>query len=39
MKTLGVIGGLGPMATSYFLRRIVELTDAQTDQLLVYTAA
>ena len=32
MKTLGVIGGLGPMATSYFLRRIVELTDAQTDQ-------
>ena len=32
MKTLGVIGGLGPMATAYFLRRIVEMTDAQTDQ-------
>lgn len=32
MKTLGVIGGLGPMATAYFLRRIVEMTDAQIDQ-------
>lgn len=32
MKTLGVIGGLGPMATAYFLRRIVEMTDADTDQ-------
>lgn len=32
MKTLGVIGGLGPMATAYFLRRIVEMTDAETDQ-------
>ena len=32
MKTLGVIGGLGPMATAYFLRRIVEMTDARTDQ-------
>ena len=32
MKTLGVIGGLGPMATAYFLRRIVEMTDAWTDQ-------
>jgi len=29
---LGVIGGLGPMATAVFLRRIVLLTDAQTDQ-------
>lgn len=32
MKTLGIIGGLGPMATAMFLRRIVEMTDAKTDQ-------
>ncbi len=31
-KKLGIIGGLGPMATSYFMRRIIELTDARTDQ-------
>lgn len=32
MKTLGVIGGVGPMATAYFLRRVIEMTDAKTDQ-------
>lgn len=32
MKRLGIIGGLGPMATAYFLRMIVEMTEAETDQ-------
>jgi aspartate racemase len=32
MKRLGVIGGLGPMATAVFLEMIVEMTDAKTDQ-------
>ncbi len=32
MKRLGIIGGLGPMATAYFLRLVVEMTDARTDQ-------
>ena len=32
MKKLGIIGGLGPMATTYFMRRIIELTDARCDQ-------
>lgn len=32
MKTLGIIGGLGPLATAYFYRRIVELTPAGSDQ-------
>ncbi|MBO5144043.1 MAG: amino acid racemase [Lachnospiraceae bacterium] len=32
MKKLGIIGGLGPMATAYFLQLIVEMTDALTDQ-------
>lgn len=31
-KLLGVIGGLGPMATAVFLERVVTLTDAATDQ-------
>ena len=31
-KILGVIGGLGPMATAYFLRLVTDMTDAQTDQ-------
>lgn len=31
-KLLGVIGGLGPMATAVFLERIVRFTDAATDQ-------
>lgn len=29
---LGIIGGLGPMATAYFLQRIAEMTDAKRDQ-------
>lgn len=32
MKTLGVIGGLGPMATALFLRLITAMTDAGCDQ-------
>lgn len=32
MKTLGVIGGLGPMATAYFMRLVIEMTDAVSDQ-------
>lgn len=32
MKTLGIIGGLGPMATAYLLQLIIEMTDAKTDQ-------
>lgn len=32
MKTLGVIGGLGPMATVYFMQLVTEMTDAKTDQ-------
>lgn len=31
-KTLGVIGGLGPIATSYFMELIIKMTDAETDQ-------
>lgn len=29
---VGVLGGLGPMATSWFSRRVIELTDADADQ-------
>ncbi len=32
MKTLGIIGGLGPMATAYFLQLITNMTDAGKDQ-------
>ena len=32
MKALGVIGGLGPMATAYFLQLLTQMTDAQKDQ-------
>ncbi len=32
MKKLGVIGGLGPMATAYFLQLLTQMTDAETDQ-------
>lgn len=32
MKTLGIIGGLGPMASAYLLQLIIEMTDARTDQ-------
>ena len=31
-KTVGVLGGLGPMATVYFYDMVVEMTDANTDQ-------
>lgn len=32
LKKLGVIAGMGPMATVTFLKKIIELTDAQIDQ-------
>ena len=32
MKRLGVIGGLGPMATAYFMELIVKMTDVLDDQ-------
>ena len=31
-KVLGVIGGVGPMATVDFYKKVVELTDASCDQ-------
>lgn len=30
--TLGVIGGLGPMATAYFMQLVIKMTDANLDQ-------
>ena len=42
MAILGVIGGLGPMATVYFARLVIEMTDASTDQehlkTIIYSA-
>lgn len=32
METLGIIGGMGPMATAYLLELIIRMTDARTDQ-------
>ncbi len=32
MKRLGVIGGLGPIATAYFYELVIKMTDAKTDQ-------
>ena len=32
MKKLGIIGGLGPMATAYFLERVTQMCDAKKDQ-------
>lgn len=32
MKKLGIIGGLGPMATAYFLQLITQMNDAAADQ-------
>lgn len=32
MKTAGIIGGLGPMATVHYLERITTMTDARRDQ-------
>ena len=29
---LGVLGGLGPLATVYFMDLLVKMTDADTDQ-------
>lgn len=37
MKTLGVIGGLGPMATAYYMQLITQMTDAETDQKHIRT--
>lgn len=38
---LGVIGGLGPMATAYFMEMVTEMTDASNDQehieMLIYS--
>ncbi|MBQ7359113.1 MAG: aspartate/glutamate racemase family protein [Lachnospiraceae bacterium] len=40
-KTLGVIGGLGPMATAYFMQLVIEMTEAENDQqhfpMIVYS--
>lgn len=32
MKTFGILGGLGPMATAYLMQLIIDMTDAKTDQ-------
>ena len=32
MDRLGIIGGLGPMATAFFLEKMIAMTDASTDQ-------
>lgn len=32
METLGILGGMGPMATAYLLELIIQMTDAKTDQ-------
>lgn len=32
MRKLGVIGGLGPMATAFFMQMVIEMTKAGTDQ-------
>ncbi len=32
MKKLGVIGGLGPMATAYFMQLVIDMTEADVDQ-------
>lgn len=40
-KRLGVIGGLGPMATAYFMELLTRMSDAKTDQehmeILIYS--
>jgi aspartate racemase len=40
-KILGVIGGLGPLATAYFMELVTNMTDARTDQqhleMIVYS--
>lgn len=32
MKKLGVIGGLGPMATAFYMQMVIEMTNAEKDQ-------
>ena len=32
MKRLGIIGGLGPMASAYFMQLVIQMTDAKIDQ-------
>lgn len=32
MRKLGVIGGLGPMATAFFMQMVIEMTEAAVDQ-------
>ncbi len=32
MNLLGIIGGLGPMATAYFLEQLIQMTDVSCDQ-------
>ena len=32
MKTLGIIGGLGPMVTAYFMELVTGMTDVDCDQ-------
>ena len=32
MKQLGIIGGLGPMATACFMELVIDMTEAKTDQ-------
>ena len=32
MEKLGIIGGLGPMATAYFMQLLTQMSDAGTDQ-------
>lgn len=31
-KTLGILGGLGPLATVYFANMLVQMTEAKKDQ-------
>lgn len=31
-RTIGILGGMGPLATAYFLTRFVQLTEAERDQ-------
>ena len=40
--SLGVIGGLGPMATAYFMQLVTKMTNAKTDQehleMIIYSS-
>lgn len=37
METLGIIGGMGPMATAYLLELVIQMTNAKTDQEHLHT--